>query len=180
MRSKNLNVCSYLVQDSSKLAMELAKKGPKLGAFTVRLESLEVRGSNSSRFFRCLVSRSYLHDQKHFCQDLVYTGLLALSISDEPRYFEKITWKWKLIHMHSNLNIKEIQFVMSKQPIRKSPWKRMVCGRSIVAYAQGLRGWARRSGLEVRRAEFPEGGPAFEPPNRGTLSYPPTSNFPST
>jgi hypothetical protein len=30
MRSKNLNVCSYLVQDSSKHAMELAKKRSKV------------------------------------------------------------------------------------------------------------------------------------------------------
>jgi hypothetical protein len=34
-------------------------------------------------------------------------------------------------------------------------------------------GVARRRGLEVRRADVPEGGPAFKPPNRGTLSYPP-------
>jgi hypothetical protein len=39
---------------------------------------------------------------------------------------------------------------------------------------------ARQRGLQVRGADVPEGGPAFKPPNRGTLSYPPTSNFPST
>jgi hypothetical protein len=37
-----------------------------------------------------------------------------------------------------------------------------------------------RRGLEVQRADLPAGGPAFKPPNRSTLSYPPTSNFPST
>jgi uncharacterized protein YunC (DUF1805 family) len=36
----------------------------------------------------------------------------------------------------------------------------------------------RRRGLEVRRADFPEGGPAFEPPNRGTLPYPLPPTFP--
>ncbi len=37
----------------------------------------------------------------------------------------------------------------------------------------------RPDGLEVRRAGFLKRGPAFKPPNRGTFSHPPLSNFPS-